>query len=80
MSFGAPPDDRMSIDALEGESDFSEDDASAQLPPSGMVALPDTDPEMMTMLSRAAIRVGLVWNPRPYPEPSRLDDWFLGVA
>ncbi len=32
------------------------------------------------MLSRAANRVGLVWNPPPCPEPSRLDDWFLGVA
>ncbi len=80
VSFGAPPDDRMSIAASEGESDFSGDDASAQLPPSGTVAVPDTDPEMMAMLSRAANRVGLVWNPPPCPEPSRLDDWFLGVA
>ncbi len=80
VSFGAPLDDRMSIAALEGESDFSRDDASAQLPPSGTVAVPDTDPEMMAMLSRAANRVGLMWNPPPCPEPSRLDDWFLGVA
>ncbi len=65
----------MSIAASEGESDFSGD-----LPPSGTVAVPDTDPEMMAMLSRAANRVGLVWNPPPCPEPSRLDDWFLGVA
>ncbi len=35
---------------------------------------------MMATLSRAANRVGLVWNPPPCPEPSRLDDWFLGVA
>ncbi len=80
VSFGAPLDDRMSIAASEGESDFAGDDASAQLPPSGTVAVPDTDPEMMAMLSRAANRVGLVWNPPPCPEPSRLDDWFLGVA
>ncbi len=80
VSFGAPLDDRMSIAASEDESDFAGDDASAQLPPSGMVAVPDTDPEMMAMLSRAANRVGLVWNPPPCPEPSRLDDWFLGVA
>ncbi len=73
VSFGAPLDDRMSID-------FAGDDASAQLSPSGTVAVPDTDPEMMAMLSRAANRVGLVWNPPPCPEPSRLDDWFLGVA
>ncbi len=76
VSFGAPLDDRMSIAASEGESDFSGDDVSAQLPPSGTVAVPDTDPEMMAMLSRAANRVGLVWNPPPCPEPSRLDDWF----
>ncbi len=63
VSFGAPLDDRMSIAASEGESDFAGDDASAQLPPSGTVAVPDTYPEMMAMLSRAANRVGLVWNP-----------------
>ncbi len=74
VSFGAHLDDRMSIAASEGESDFAGDDASAQLPPSGTVAVPDTDPEMMAMLSRAANRVGLVWNPPPCPEPSRLDD------
>ncbi len=51
-----------------------------QLPPSGKVAVPDPDPEMMAMLSRAANRVGLVWNPPPCPKPSRMDDWFLGVA
>ncbi len=78
--FGAPPDDRMSIAASEGESDFSGDDALEQLPPSGTVAVPDTDPEMMAMLSRAANRVGLMLNPPPCPEPSRLDNWFLGVA
>ncbi len=32
------------------------------------------------MLSRAAGRVGLEWGKPPCPEPSRLDDWFLGVA
>ncbi len=80
VSFGAPLDDRMSIAASEGESDFSGDDVSAQLPPSGLVAVPDTDPEMMAMLSRATNRVGLVWNPPSCPEPSRLDDWFLRVA
>ncbi len=62
MSLGAPPDDRMSIAASEGESDFSGNDISAQLPPSGTVAVPDTDTEMMAMLSRAANRVRLMWN------------------
>ncbi len=35
-------------------------------------------PEMTAMLSRAAENVGLVWNPPPRPDPSRLDEWFLG--
>ncbi len=32
------------------------------------------------MLSRAAERVQLEWRKPPCPEPSRLNDWFLGVA
>ncbi len=79
-SFGAPPDDRMSIAASKGESDQSGDDGSVTLPPSGRSALPDSDPEMVAMLARAAESVGLEWRPPPCPEPSRLDDWFLGVA
>ncbi len=35
---------------------------------------------MVAMLARAAESVGLEWRPPPCPEPSRLDDWFLGVA
>ncbi len=80
LSFGAPPDDRMSIATLEGESDQSGDDGSVPLPPSGRSAVPDSDPEMVAMLARAAESVGLEWTPPPCPEPSRLDDWFLGVA
>ncbi len=53
----------MSIAASEGESDFSRDDASAQLPPSGMEAVPDMDLEMMAMLSWVANRIWLLWNP-----------------
>ena len=67
----------MSISASEGE--LSDED-SAALPPSGTVAKPESDPEMAAMLSRAAEMVGLEWNPPPRPEPSRLDDWYLGVA
>ncbi len=48
--------------------------------PSGRSAVPDSDPEMVAMLARAAESVGLEWRPPPCPEPSRLDDWFLGVA
>ncbi len=80
VSFGAPPDDRMSIAASEGESDHSGNDDSVPLPPSGQSTVPDSDPEMVAMLARAAERIGLEWRPPPCPEPSRLDDWFLGVA
>ncbi len=68
----------MSIAASEGELSLSGDDDSAALPPSGVVALSEPDPEMTAMLSRAAENVGLVWNPPPRPDPSRLDEWFLG--
>ncbi len=42
--------------------------------------MPESDLEVMAMLSRATGRVGLEWRKPPCPEPSRLDDWFLGVA
>ncbi len=78
VSFGASPDDQMSVAASEGEPSLSGDDDSAALPPSGVVALSEPDPEMTAMLSRAAENVGLVWNPPPRPDPSRLYEWFLG--
>ncbi len=43
-----------------------------------VVALSEPDPEMTAMLSQAAENVRLVWNPPPRPDPSRLDEWFLG--
>ncbi len=60
----------------------SGDDGSVTLPPFGRSAVPDSDPdaEMVAMLARAAESVGLEWRPPPCPEPSRLDNWFLGVA
>ncbi len=82
VSFCAPPDDRMSIAASEGSLSLSlsGDDDSAALPASGVVALSEPDPEMTAMLSRAAENVGLVWNPQPHPESSRLlsSSGFLG--
>ncbi len=78
VSFGASPDDQMSVAASEGEPSLSGDDDSAALPPSGVVALFEPDPEMTAMLSRAAENVGLMWNPPPRPDPSRLAEWFLG--
>ncbi len=78
ISFGAPADDRTSI-AVSGDELGSGDDDLAALPPSGRVALPESDPELTAMLSRAAESVGLHWRPLPSPERSRLDDWFLGA-
>ncbi len=80
VSFGASPDDQMSIAALEGELSLSGDDDPAALPPSGVVALSEPDPEMTAMLSRAAENVGLVWKKKSplRPDPLRLDEWFLG--
>ncbi len=78
VSFGASSDDQMSVAASEGEPSLSGDDDSAALPPSGVVALSEPDPQMTAMLSQAAENVGLVWNPPPRPDPSRLDEWFLG--
>lgn len=80
VSFGAPPDDRMSIAASEGELESPGEEDSAALPPSGFVTLAESDPELMAMLSRATKRVGFKWRPPTCPEPSRLDDWFLGAA
>ncbi|ROL46838.1 hypothetical protein DPX16_20490 [Anabarilius grahami] len=80
VSFGAPAEDQMSISASEGEHESSGDEDSAALPPSGVAALPEPDPELTAVLSRAAEKVGLAWNPPPCPGPSRLDDWYLGVA
>ncbi len=78
IPFGAPADDRISITA-SGDKLGSGDDDSAALPPSGRVALPESDPELTAMLSRAAESVGLHWRPPPSPECSRLDDCFLGA-
>ncbi len=75
VSFSAPPDDRMSITALEGELSLSEYGCIA---PFGVVALSEPDPEMTAMLSRAGENVGLLWSPPPHPDSSRLDEWFLG--
>ncbi len=78
ISFGASADDRTSI-AASGDELGSGDDDSAVLPPSGRVALSESDPELTAMLSRATESIGLHWRPLPSPERSRLDDWFLGA-
>ncbi len=75
ISFGAPPEASMSIAASGDGLTSSEDEGSAGLPPSGVVATAAPDPELMAMLARAAASIG-----PPSPEPSRLDDWFLGAG
>ncbi len=77
ISSEAPADDRMSIPASEDELG-SEGDDSAALPPSGRVALPESDPELTAMLSWASESIGLHWRPPLSPECSRLDKWFMG--
>ncbi len=68
----------MLIAASEDELGSGDDD-SAVLPPSGRVALPESDLELTAMLSWAAESIGLHWRPPPSPKRSRLDDWFLGA-
>ncbi len=78
ISFGVPSVDRMSIAASGDGFTSSEDEGAVGLPPSGVVATAAPDPELTAMLARAAVSIGLEVNRPPSPEPSRLDDWFLG--
>ncbi len=80
ISFGAPSADRMSIAASGDGLTSSEDEGAVGLPPSGVVATAAPDPELTAMLARAAVSIGLEVNRPPSPEPSRLDDWFLGAG
>ncbi len=80
ISFGAPSVDMMSIAASGDGFTSSEDEGAVGLPPSGVVATAAPDPELTAMLARAAVSIGLEVNRPPSPEPSRLDDWFLGAG
>ncbi len=80
ISFGAPSVDRMSIAASGDGFTSSEDEGAVGLPPSGVVTTAAPDPELTAMLARAAVSIGLEVNRPPSPEPSRLDDWFLGAG
>ncbi len=80
ISFGAPSVDRMSIAASGDGFTSSEDEGAVGLPPSAVVATAAPDPELTAMLARAAVGIGLEVNRLPSPEPSRLDDWFLGAG
>ncbi len=70
----------MSIAASGDGFTSSEDEGAMGLPPSGVVATAAPDPELTAMLARAAVSIGLEVNRPPSPEPSRLDDWFLGAG
>ncbi len=80
ISFGAPSVDRVSIAASGDGFTSSEDEGAVGLPPSGLVATTAPDPELTAILTRAAVSIGLEVNRPPSPEPSRLDDWFLGAG
>ncbi len=80
ISFGAPSVDRMSIAASGDGFTSSEDEGAVGLPPSGVVATAAPDPELTAMLARATVSIGLEVNRPPSPEPSWLDDWFLGAG
>ncbi len=80
ISFGAPSVDRMLIAASGDGFTSSEDEGAVGLPPSGVVATAAPDPELTAMLARAAVSIGLEVNRPSSPEPSRLDDWFLGAG
>ncbi len=70
----------MSIAAWGDGLTSSEDEGAVGLPPSGVVATAAPDPELMAMLARAAVSIGLEVNRPPSLEPSRLNDWFLGAG
>ncbi len=87
ISFGAPFVDSapnsvrwMSIAASGDGFTSSEDEGAVGLLPSGVVATAAPDPELTAMLARAAVNIRLEVNRPPSPEPSRLDDWFLGAG
>lgn len=70
----------MSIATSQDGFESLGDEDSAALPPSGMPALPDADPELMAMFSWAAESIRHEWNPPPCPKCLRLDDRFPRAA
>ncbi len=68
----------------DGLSSSEDEDLEVWLSPSGVVAPVKLDPELTAMLARAAVSQqptpGLEVNSLPIPEPSWLDDWFIGAS
>ncbi|KAL0150334.1 hypothetical protein M9458_054336 [Cirrhinus mrigala] len=69
LLFGAPAEEKEGSAASEGEREPSEADITAELtaPAAESQSVADAEKE-----------IGVVWVPPPSPEPSRLDNWFLG--
>ncbi|KAI2648082.1 ORF V: Enzymatic polyprotein [Labeo rohita] len=59
VSFGAPPEEELSISASEGERSADEAGASAERCPSAVAAPSEADAELSAMLLRAAKEIGL---------------------
>ncbi|KAL0152541.1 hypothetical protein M9458_052264, partial [Cirrhinus mrigala] len=79
VSFGAPLEDKMSISASEGEQSADEADVSVGRRPAAVAAPSEADAELSAMLLRAAEGIGLEVPKVPPPDPSRLNDYFLGT-
>ncbi|KAI2644460.1 Protein P [Labeo rohita] len=78
LLFGAPAEEKAGSVASEGEP--SEADVTAELAAPAVGSQSVADAEMAAALKRAAKEIGVVWVSPPSPEPSRLNDWFLGSA
>ncbi len=72
----------MSIAASGDGLTSSEDEGVVGLAPSGVVATAAPEPELTAMLAQAVAQTSFSMevNRPPSPEPSRLDDWFLGAG
>ncbi len=78
-SFGAPSEDRMST-AASGWAYVLWGWRCGGATPSGVVTTAAPDPKLTSMLTRAAMSIGLEVNRPPSSKPSRLDDWLLGAG
>ncbi len=88
ISFGALTEDRMSIAASGDGLTSSEDEGSAGLAPSGVVATATPDPELTAMLARSAVSILFLfrcwpkgqWNPLSQRKSNFLFLWVFRSA
>ncbi|KAL0172912.1 hypothetical protein M9458_033223, partial [Cirrhinus mrigala] len=79
LLFRAPAEEKEGSSALSGgECEPSEADVAAEFTAPAAESQSVADAEMAAALQWAAKEIGIVWVPPPSPNPSRLDDWFLG--